>query len=110
MSKVTIQSQKLIYSKDINKVTNSTFNTLVPPVIPSTLPVEAIPTVDEFFNNYETLFYQIPQTGNNSHETLIQQSCEYVGLNLQQLLDQINFLQEQNKQLQQQINEFNTNI
>jgi hypothetical protein len=74
------------------------------------LPVEPIPTVDEFFNDYETLFYQIPQTGTNSHETLIQQSCEYVGLNLQQLLDQINFLQEQNKQLQEQIDQFNTNI
>ena len=59
MSKITIPTQKLIYSKDINKVTNSNFTTLVPPVVPETVPVEPVPTVDQFFDDYEILFFQI---------------------------------------------------
>ncbi len=39
-----------------------------------------------------------------------ERSSEYLGLDLNLLLEQLNFLQEQNKLLQQQINEFNTNI
>jgi len=109
MAKVNIPTQKLIYSKNINVVTDTSFTSFVPPVNVIE-PVVSIPNVDEFFNNYNVLFYQIPQTGTNSHETLIQQSCEYIGLDLQQLLDQLNFLQEQNQQLQQQIDQFNTNI
>jgi len=106
--KVTIPAKKLIYSKDIDKVTDTTFNAFVPP--PSSEVVNTIPTVNEFFNYYNILFYQIPQTGENSHETLVEKSSEYLGLDLNVLLEQLNFLQEQNKQLQKQIDEFNTNI
>jgi hypothetical protein len=104
----TIQTNKLIYSKTINQVTDTTFNAFVPP--PANEVVSTIPTVSEFFDDYDILFYQIPQTGTNSHETLIEKSSEYLGLDLQQLLDQLNLLQEQNKQLQKQIDEFNTNL
>ena len=107
MSKVNISTQKLIYSKDINKVTDTTFNAFVPP--PTSEVVNTIPTVSEFFDNYDILFFQIPQTGSNSHETLVTKSSEYLGLDLNLLLEQMNFLQEQNQQLQKQIDEFKTN-
>lgn len=108
MAKVKISTQKLVYSKSINTVTDTNFNNFVPQ--PTVEPVVSIPTVDEFFNNYDILFFQIPLTGSNSHATLIEKSSEYLGLDLNVLIEQLNFLQEQNQQLQQQINEFNTNI
>ena len=108
MAKVKISTQKLVYSKSINTVTDTNFNNFVPQ--PTVEPVVSIPTVDEFFNNYDILFFQIPLTGRNSHATLIEKSSEYLGLDLNVLIEQLNFLQEQTQQLQQQINEFNTNI
>lgn len=108
MSKITISTKKTIYSKDINKVVDTGFNIAVN--INSTETVTAVPTVNEFFENYDILFYEIPLTGSNSHTTLVERSSEYLGLDLNLLLEQLNFLQQQNQQLQQQINEFNTNI
>jgi hypothetical protein len=102
----TISTQKLIYSKEINKVLDPQFSSLVPK--PSEEVVASIPTVDEFFDNYNTLFYEIPLTGSNSHAELVEKSSEYLGLDLNVLVEQINFLEEQNKQLQKQIDEFNT--
>lgn len=109
MSKVTIPTQKLVYSKDINIVTDTQFSNYVAPS-PAQQVVETIPTVNGFFENYDILFYEIPLTGSNSHATLVERSSEYLGLDLNLLIEQINFLQQQNQQLQQQINEFNTNI
>ena len=109
MSKITIPTKKTIYSKDINKVVDTGFNTVINPNS-TTEVVSTIPTVSEFFENYDILFYEIPTTGENSHTTLVERSSEYLGLDLNLLLEQLNFLQEQNKLLQQQINEFNTNI
>jgi hypothetical protein len=109
MSKVTIPTQKLVYSKDINIVTDTQFSDYVTPS-PTQETVDQIPTVDVFFENYDVLFYQIPLTGSNSHSTLVEKSSEYLGLDLNLLLEQLNFLQEQNQQLQEQINQFNTNI
>ena len=108
MSKITIPTQKLVYSKDINIVTDTQFSDYVAPS-PAEQTIETIPTVDGFFENYDVLFYEIPLTGENSHTTLIERSSEYLGLDLNLLLEQLNFLQEQNKLLQEQINEFNTN-
>ena len=108
MSKITISTKKTIYSKDINKVVDTGFNIAVN--TNSTETVTAVPTVNEFFENYDILFYEIPLTGSNSHTTLVERSSEYLGLDLNLLVEQINFLQQQNQQLQQQINEFNTNI
>lgn len=64
--------------------------------------VEPTITVEEFFNNYEELFYIIPKLGEvNSHEFLIKQSGIYVGQDIindaiQALLDEIQFLREEN--------------
>ena len=39
---------------------------------------DAVPTVTEFFNMYNNLFYEIPQRGENSHETIIVRSTDYI--------------------------------
>jgi hypothetical protein len=103
---VNIPTKKTIYSNNINKVVDTGFNNFVVP--PSQESVQTIPTVEEFFNNYDILFFEIPQTGTNSHTELIERSSEYLGLDLNLLLQQLQDLQEQNQQLQKQIDEFNT--
>ena len=61
------------YSQTIN----TEFTQLLPPS-PVTVD-DNIPTVNDFFNYYNALFFQIPKTGENSHTTLIESSTEYIG-------------------------------
>ena len=68
--------------------------------------IDAQPTVQEFFDMYNDLFYNINQLGpTNSHEYLIKESSEYIDyqanqLEIQALLDEIAELRETNLQLQ----------
>ena len=70
---------------------------------------QVLPTISEFFNFYNQLFFNIPQFGStNSHEYLIKQSSQYVGVqqtndDVQALLDEIDSLRTQNLELSQQI-------
>lgn len=65
-------------------------------------------TVEDFFNLYNQLFFEIPQRGNiNSHEYLIQKSSDYINFEatqaeIQALLDEITVLREENLQLRQE--------
>ena len=58
-------------------------------------------TVDQFFQQYQNLFFEIPKEGPvDSHQYLIQTSQNYVGSiqndeQLQALIDEINSLREQ---------------
>ena len=57
---------------------------------------------------YNQLFYEIPKTGDNSHETLIKRSSEYIDYQptddtIQALLNEINSLQAENLSLNQQL-------
>ena len=55
---------------------DTSFTQLIPPPPPQ----EDIITVDEFFGLYDSLFYEIPATGDiNSHQYLINRSTEYIG-------------------------------
>jgi len=100
--------RKKLYNKEayLNTI-NTQFNELLPPSLPT--PVEEVTTVDEFFQIYESLFYEIPKEGSvNSHEFLIKQSTEYVGSQgltneIQALLDEITLLRQENLTLQQNI-------
>lgn len=72
MAKVRLY--KNVYSKDQFK---STVNSSLPG---ESAPAESLPSVDEFFNYYNLLFYNIPKTGDsNSHEYLIKTSQQYIG-------------------------------
>ena len=76
--------QKVTLNKEVfakgqyEQVINTSFSQLVPPS--ESVAVDQPPTVEEFFQDYDALFFQIPKTGTtNSHEYLIQQSSEYIG-------------------------------
>jgi hypothetical protein len=71
-------------------------------------------TIEEFFQAYNDLFFEIPIDGEfNSHLELIRRSTEYVGVNqttseIDALLTEINQLRLENLQLQQQLDELNS--
>lgn len=79
------------------RVIDTSFTELIAPQAP----VETVVTVDDFFNYYNQLFFQIPVTGDtNSHQYLVKKSSEYIGGavisdNEQALIDEINSLRQQ---------------
>jgi hypothetical protein len=103
---VTLQKQ--VYDKNqYQKVIDTSFTQLVQPAIPTG---SALPTVNEFFEYYNQLFFDIPKFGEvNSHEYLIQTSQEYIGTSniisaeIQALIDEVTELRQENLELQQQL-------
>jgi hypothetical protein len=92
-----IELKKTVTSRpNFEKVVNNSFTTFVDPVIEVT---EL--TVDEFFAEYERLFYEIPIEGDvNSHQYLIQRSgqlaiFEQDTQDIQPLLEEIALLREE---------------
>jgi predicted nucleic acid-binding Zn-ribbon protein len=69
-------NKEVFEKRQYEQTINTAFTQLVPP---QTEVVTPTITVAEFFQNYDTLFFDIPETGVNSHETLIQKSTEYIG-------------------------------
>ncbi len=73
-------------------------------------------TVDQFFRDYEDLYFQIPITGSvNSHQYLVEKSSELYQItrgssDIQPLLDEITLLKSQSVQDQQTIIELNTKL
>jgi hypothetical protein len=87
---------KNVYSKtQFVKTVNTEFSS---PSTPTVTPQIVTASVDQFFNEYQNLFYQIPKQGlTNSHEYLIKTSQEYVGTSqdtsdLDALIDEIDSL------------------
>jgi hypothetical protein len=97
---------KKLYNKSayLNTINNS-FTELVPSQPEEISP----PTIEEFFQLYDELFYEIPKEGEiNSHEYLVKQSTNYIGSqiiteDIQALLEEITSLREENLALQQNI-------
>jgi len=74
-----------------NKNINTSFSQFVAPTLPS---ASAPPSVQEFFQFYEQLFYVIPKEGDiNSHRYLINTSEAYIGAS--DISDEIKALQEE---------------
>jgi hypothetical protein len=92
-------NNKVFAKQQYEQVIDTSFSQLIPP--PSTIPLESLPTVEEFFQDYDSLFFQIPQTGENSHETLIVSSTDYIGY--QPLNDEIQALTEEITSLRTQL-------
>lgn len=93
---------------ELSKTVDTQFTELITP----TAVVETattLPTVAEFFQYYQDLFYQIPKTGDiNSHEYLVKTSGEYIGgaeinQEVQALQQEITQLRQENLQLQQSL-------
>jgi hypothetical protein len=104
-----IRLNKTVFDKaNYTKIVDTQFTELIPqqkqPIIATELP-----SIDQFFNFYNQLFYVIAKTGDtNSHTYLIQQSSNYVGdtqtnEDIQALLDEIDELRVENLSLNQQI-------
>ena len=74
--------------------------------------IDEQPTVQEFFNMYNTLFYEINELGStNSHEYLIKTSQEYIGAEqdneiIELLQAEIAGLREQLLESQKQLSRF----
>ena len=105
-------SEKIVLNRDVfNKIAfNNTVNTnftqldQVPPDLSFFDPNLA--TVEDFFNLYQNLFFQIPKNGDiNSHQYLVIESTAYTGYienqeQIDALLEEITDLREENLQLQ----------
>ena len=106
-----VNLNKKVYAKNqYEKVIDTKFSQLATTITPSTSPtVDTAAAIDQFFQDYNELFFQIPKTGEtNSHEYLIKTSTEYINYtpvnnDIQALIDEINQLQRQNLELNQQI-------
>lgn len=105
-----VNLSKTVYSKtQYEKVIDTSFTQLVN--VSSSLSV-SLPTitVDQFFQYYQDLFFQIPKLGEvNSHEYLVITSGAYIGSTtptddtIQALVDEVTQLRQENLDLQQQI-------
>jgi hypothetical protein len=100
---------KQVYDKNqYQKVIDTSFTQLVPPITVDDS--STLPTVDQFFEYYNQLFFDIPKFGEtNSHEYLIKTSQEYIGISnvmndeIQALIAEITELRQENLDLQQQL-------
>jgi hypothetical protein len=104
-----VQLNKTVYGKiTYPNVIDIEFNQLIKP---QTEVTSSVVTINQFFNYYNDLFYEIPTEGDfNSHLELIRRSTEYVGVNqnsgeIDALLDEINQLRLENLTLQQTIDD-----
>ena len=103
-----INLNRKVYNKsDYLKTIDTSFNELLPPT--PIVEKDSI-TVEQFFDYYDQLFFDIPKTGINSHNTLIQQSSEYVGdeqtnEEIEALVQEINSLRDQLLQNQTDLTE-----
>lgn len=105
MAEQQVQMQKTIYSLDnFNNVVNTQFTQLAKQSAIGRDNLTPDVTVDQFFNEYDILFFDIPPTGSeNSHLTLATRSLEYIGLSLEDLQNEISLLREENVDLKNQI-------
>jgi len=96
-----ISFQKKFYSKlAYEKFINTQFKQLG--VKPPKETLDDQPSINEFFELYNELFYDIPETGNiNSHEYLIKKSTEYI--NFDQNDEEIQALQKEIAQLREEL-------
>ena len=106
---VTLQKQ--VYDKNqYQKVIDNSFTQLGVAVPPTGSVIPILPTVDQFFQYYNQLFYEIPKFGEtNSHQYLITTSEEYIGTNnivndqINALIEEITELRQENLELQQNL-------
>ena len=107
MSDINIKRQVFDKSAFDNTI-NTTFTELTSSVNIALEP--DVPTVEEFFEYYNTLFYQIPKFGEaESHEYLILTSQQYVGPIssdtelIDALIAEVTELRQENLNLQQEL-------
>lgn len=102
MSKQELPIQKKVYERNsVSNVINKDFTQLIQPELPNE--TQSFPTVAEFFELYDELFFDIPKEGKeNSHQVLIDKSSEYIGVKNDNNID-ITLLQEEITLLREQL-------
>jgi hypothetical protein len=100
-----VDTKKKVFNKaQYPKTIDTQFSELG--IIPINDSIAQTPTVEEFFNLYDELFYEIPALGTtNSHEYLVKTSGEYINFEenneiIEALQQEITQLREENLQLQ----------
>jgi hypothetical protein len=106
MSQIPVQ--KTVFNKNsFGRVIDTQFSQLLNQTVEETDTF----TVDDFFQLYEDLFYQIPKEGDiNSHRYILQREADYLGVSISQddiqaLLNEITSLRQQVLESQQTIND-----
>jgi len=106
MDKINLNKQ--VYNKNqYEKVIDTKFSQLNAPIIEAQQASSI--SIEQFFQYYEQLFYQIPKNGElNSHEYLIKTSSEYIDYqqsneDIQALIDEITSLRQQNLEINQEL-------
>jgi hypothetical protein len=107
MSQIPVQ--KTVFNKDTyGRVINTQFSQFLnQDAVEETLSF----TVDDFFQLYDELFYQIEKEGDiNSHRYILQREADYLGVSISQddiqaLLNEITSLRQQVLEAQQIIND-----
>ena len=101
-------TKQVFEKRQYDRTINTSFTQLVSPTLDLT--GSNLPTVDQFFDFYNQLFFDIPKFGEvNSHEYLIKTSQEYIGATavitdeLQALIDEVTELRQANLDLNQQV-------
>ena len=116
MSQIPIE--KNVFDKNtFEKVIDTQFHQLLSSNVSAETPSF---TIDDFFQLYEDLFYQIPKEGDsNSHRYILNKEANYLGVivsqdDIQALLDEITSLRQQLLDTQQVISNLssttNTNV
>jgi hypothetical protein len=96
MSESVNLNKQVFDKRQYTKVIDTSFNQLGVQTIQEQINQQ--PTVNDFFNMYNELFYQIPELGaTNSHEYLVKKSGEYIAFDANQ--DEIIALQNEIAQL-----------
>jgi hypothetical protein len=104
MEKINLIKQ--VFTKDQFENTIDTNFTQLANTLPTASTAPQV-SVDQFFQEYQDLFYSIPKFGNtNSHEYLVKTSGAYIEGNqtndtIQALIEEINTLRQENLSLQQ---------
>jgi hypothetical protein len=102
--------KKIYGTNTYTKAVNTNFTELVSPVAEETATTI---TVDQFFQYYDQLFFDIPVEGSiNSHQYLVNRSQEYLGGSVidaekQALIEEINSLRQQLLDLNQSFSSIN---
>jgi len=100
---------KQVFDKTaFDNTVNTSFSELTSSVVTPT--GSTLPSVAEFFQYYQDLFYQIPKFGDtNSHQYLVITSQEYIGSEvggnevIDALIAEVTSLREENLSLQQEL-------
>lgn len=97
-----VKLEKTIYSNNINNVINNGFTQLIPPETETISQPDM--SIDEFFQQYDLLFFEIPPSGSdNSHLGLVTRSLEYLGVSIEDLQSELDYLRQENVELKNQI-------